>query len=125
MGYLGDEHQKREKSFSARHGVQKSPSAQAKMMKEQSAMKSYMSQWEKEKAFRKSMSAVERKKELEMLKNYYPFGKPGGGAPLKTKSGRDLPKIPADFEIRFREGDWKMVDSRRYKAVDDAKNEYK
>merc|ERR1712048_955300 len=115
-------------AIAARQRVQQKTSTEKiKMEKEHEAMKSYLNQYEKERAYRVSQSQMERKKDMEMLKTYNPFGKPGGGAPLKTKSGRDLPKMSADFEIRFRDDDYhkKMVDSKRYRNVNDVQNECK
>jgi len=115
-------------AIAARQRVQQKTSTEKiRMEQEQTAMKSYLNQYGKEKAYRNSVSQLERKKDMEMLKTYNPFGKPGGGAPLKTKSGRDLPKMKADFDIRFRDDDYhkKMVDSKRYRNVSNVQNDYK
>jgi len=115
-------------AIAARQRVQQKTSTEKiKMEQEHTAMKSYLNQYETEKNYRTNQSQVERKKDMEMLKTYNPFGKPGGGAPLKTKSGRDLPKMKADFDIRFRDDDYhkKMVDNKRYRNLDNVQNEYK
>lgn len=115
-------------AIAARQRVQQKTSTEKlKMEKEHESMKTYLSQYEREKAYRANQSHAERRKDMEMLKNYNPFGKPGGGAPLKTTSGRDLPKMSADFEIRFRDDDYhkKMVDSKRYRNVNNVQAEYK
>ena len=46
---------------------------------------------------------------------------------MKTQSGRSLPKMSNDFEIRFRDDGYhkKMVDTKRYKNNLDLQSEYK
>lgn len=106
---------------------QKSSVERIKMEKEHKEMNSYLNSYKREKEVKQSNEMIEKEKDMEMLKNYDPFGKPGGGAPIKTTSGSNLPQLSTDFEIRFRDDEYhkKMVDiGRRYKNDKNYQNEY-
>ena len=42
---------------------------------------------------------------FHILQQFLPFGKPGGGAPLRTESGSVKASLPMDSEIRFQKRD--------------------
>jgi len=129
--YLGEEskvQKPQSHANQARQRVQQKTSTELlKMEKDHTAVKTYLDNYEREKTFKHQQNLAEKKRDMEMLKSYNPFGKPGGGAPMKTTSGRDLPKMSNDFEIRFRDDAYhkKMVDSKRYKNDGEVQHEYK
>ena len=111
------------------HRVQKKTSEErVAMERAHNDMNSYLNKYNENKLQKQQQQIAERKQDMQMLKEYNPFGKPGGGAPMKTTSGRDLPQWKTDFEIRFKDNEYnkKMVEvGKRYKTGYSDREEYK
>lgn len=107
---------------------QKTSTERIGMERAHNDMHGYLQKYNNEKSIRLKHKEMEKQKDMEMLKSYNPFGKPGGGAPIKTRSGQNLPHLSNDFEIRFRDHDYnkKMVEvGKRYKNDKEYQQEYK
>jgi hypothetical protein len=106
---------------------QKTSTERIAMERAHNDMQGYLSKYNDEKRYKQNQEFLQKQKDMDMLKNYNPFGKPGGGAPIKTKSGRDLPQLNNDFEIRFKDNDYnkKMVEiGKRYRNDFNKQSEY-
>merc|ERR1712159_251861 len=106
---------------------QKTSTERVAMERAHNDMQGYLQKYNAEKRHKEEIKIMERQKDMEMLKSYNPFGRPGGGAPIKTKSGRNLPQLNNDFEIRFKDNDYnkKMVEiGKRYRNDLNKQTEY-
>ncbi|CAH1241946.1 Hypp6447 [Branchiostoma lanceolatum] len=71
--------------------------------KQQNEAEQDIARWRTEKARKKVEEVEEKKKDLEMLKTYQPFGRPGGGAP-KPGTKKESPPITDNRMHTYEDG---------------------
>eukprot|EP00058_Branchiostoma_floridae_P016642 XP_002602130.1 hypothetical protein BRAFLDRAFT_128459 [Branchiostoma floridae] len=112
--------------------------------KQQNEAELDIARWRTEKARKKVEEVEEKKRDLEMLKTYQPFGrpgggapkhtyedgfgKPGGGAPYRTESGKIKTTLKQDPVLRFKDNKAsarELEQIERYRLDPRAAMEYK